>query len=107
MPCAPSGLSESPGLLLSNRECADRWPSQSGSLSVKHMQGAVADVMAIITDTEVPSVSSSAELTLKEFLFALILPPVYTKKVLNDMSVKLFRSKITNLQNHGVKPKLI
>lgn len=34
-----------PGLLLWNRESADRWPSQSDSLSVKHMRAADVDVM--------------------------------------------------------------
>lgn len=47
VPCTPSGLGESPSFLLSNRESADRWPSQSGSLSVKHMQGAAVDGMPV------------------------------------------------------------
>lgn len=39
VPCAPPGLMESLGLLLSNRVSADRWPSQSDSLSVKYAGG--------------------------------------------------------------------
>ena len=45
MPCAPSGLMESAGLLLSNRQSADRWPSQSGRLSVKHTERPKYDVV--------------------------------------------------------------
>lgn len=52
VPCAPPGLMDSPALLLSNRESADRWPSQSGSLSVKVVQGAAVDVMPTTTDTK-------------------------------------------------------
>lgn len=62
MPAVP--CAESLGLLLSNREPADRWPSQSGSLSVKHMRGCGADASGRL------SVRPSIVLACKECLIA-------------------------------------
>lgn len=50
----PSGLTESPAPLLSNGESGDRWPPQSGSMLVEHMQGTAGDVMSAATDAEMP-----------------------------------------------------
>lgn len=89
VPCTLSGLTESLGLLLSNRESADRWPSQSGSLSVKHMQGKAVEVMH--TEDLCQSFSQIVQplLTQKEFLVALIVLPVHSghKKIPKDILV--------------------